>query len=151
MNPLTALRQALIARLGEITPEAGYNTTAGSRVESGWYNEVIKSRKTGYPMIVVQKSRDGEPKPGPARIMLARSFFVFGSVDAGLDSYEDALDDLELDIIRSLIPQGGAPLTWAPRGTSGISIGTPEQVPPGDGEKVATVLIPVTFDLIIKH
>lgn len=151
MNPLSELRKALIARLGEIRPSAGYFTRAGTRVESGWFSEIIKSASSGFPMIVVQKGRDAEPEMAPGRIRLRRSFYVFGSVDAGVDSYEDALDDMEVDILRCLLPQGGAPLTWAPRGTSSISIGIAEQVPPGNGEKAATVLIPVEFSLIIGH
>jgi len=149
MNPLSELRLALIDRLGEITPAAGYITPAGTRVKSGWFSEVIKSSSNAYPMIVVQKGRDSQPTPGPNKLKLVRSFFVFGSVDAGIDGYEDALDDIELDILRCLLPTLGLPLAWAPRGTSDITIGTPEQVPPGSGEMTATVLIPVEFSLII--
>ena len=150
MNPLTELRTALVARLGEIAPSAGYLTSAGSNVTSGWFNEVIKSADASYPMIVVQKGRDAAPETGPGAIKLHRSFFVFGSVKAGVDEYEDALDDIELDILRCLLPNDGEPLRWAPRGTLSITIGTPEQLPPGSGEQAATVLIPVELYIVIR-
>jgi len=149
MNPLSELRRALITRLGEISPANGYLTSAGSRVESGWFSEVIKSSKSAYPMIVVQKGRDGPPEHGPTQLKLSRAFFVFGSVDAGIDGYEDALDDIEHDILMTLMPNVGRSIAWAPRGSTKINIGTPEQVPPGNGEKAATVLIPVELSLII--
>ncbi|MDF5856949.1 hypothetical protein P4209_31995 [Pseudomonas aeruginosa] len=56
-NVLTIGRLALLARLQTITPNQGYRTDAGTRVLSGWFNELVKERHEGFPLIVVQPGR----------------------------------------------------------------------------------------------
>ncbi|MGA4815441.1 hypothetical protein ACPA9J_10295 [Pseudomonas aeruginosa] len=47
-NVLTIGRLALLARLQTITPNQGYRTDAGTRVLSGWFNELVKERHEGF-------------------------------------------------------------------------------------------------------
>ncbi len=150
MNILTQAREALIGHLSEITQDSGYLTNAGLAVRGGWFNEIIKSDKVSFPLIVVQKGRDAEPEPGPMALKLQRVFYVIGAVEAGMDDYDAALENIELDILRALVPYAGQHLPWAPRGVSKIEIGTPEHVPPGSGESAASVLIPVQLSIVIK-
>lgn len=148
-NPLTAGRQALIQRLQTIAAANGYQTEAGGNVLSGWFNEIVQSKTVSFPLIVVQKAKDLDPEPGPRAIRAARGFFVVGAVDAGLTGYEDALDALELDLLRCLRPEKGQPLPWAPAGVGGVTLGGSEQFPPGNGERIASVLIPVYLHTFI--
>lgn len=148
MNLISEGRKALIARLGIINPAQGFNTDAGSRVHSGWVNEIIKDQNASYPLIVVQRSKGLAPAPGPASLKTSPGFFVVGAVSVGVD-YEDALDDLELDILRCLMPEENRYPKWLPIGVLGIKFGEPEQFPAGDGLSAATVLIPVYLPTII--
>jgi len=150
MNILTQARLALLAHLSEVTQAKGFLTNAGLAVRSGWFNEIIKSDDAAFPMIVVQKGRDTEPEEGPFALKLKRGFYVIGAVEAGMDDYDEALEDIELDILRALLPAAGQHLPWAPQGVSKIEIGTPEHVPPGSGETAASVLIPVQLSIVIK-
>src|SRR5690606_19398044 len=77
-------------------------------------------------------------------------FNVVAGIAAGLDGYEDALDDLELDLIECLMPTEGVPLEWTPRGIPQLTLGPPEQVPPGDGLSAATVVLPVHLHVFIE-
>lgn len=151
-NPLSLGRKALLQRLASVTVENGYRTNAGHRVRAGWFNEVLKSDEVGFPLIVVQKAKDLAPVRGPAGHISKVGFYVIGAVNAGLDEYEDALDDIQLDLQRALITPEGQPVPWLPRkaGITGITIGAPEQFPPGNGELAATVLIPVHLHTVIE-
>ncbi|HCP05443.1 MAG TPA: hypothetical protein DIT61_18360 [Pseudomonas sp.] len=151
MNILTLARESLIARLSEVTQDNGFLTNAGLAVRSGWFNEIIKSDDVSFPLIVVQKGRDAAPEPGPCALKLQRAFYVFGAVEADMDDYDEALENVELDILRALIPFGGQHLPWAPQGVSKIEFGTPEHVPPGSGESAACVLIPIQLSVVIRE
>lgn len=143
-NPLTLGRKALEARLRTITQANGYLTDAGLNVRAGWFNEVLQSDELTFPLIVLQKGKDLDPDPAGRGLKAFRGFMVIGAVDtADLDDYEDALDALELDLLRCLRPERGRPLPWAPAGVSNLTLGGPEQFPPGNGESVASVLLPV--------
>ncbi|MDT4813336.1 hypothetical protein FQZ97_463160 [compost metagenome] len=148
-NLLTAGRQALIARLQVITTTNGYLTNTGTNVRMGWFNEVLKSDGVGFPLIVVQKGRDLAPKPGPTALKAFNGFYVIGAVDAGLDDYEDALEEVAFDLLRVLTPSEGVPPDWLPRGLTNVTVGAAETFPPGNGERAASVLIPVHLHTII--
>ncbi|SFB46467.1 hypothetical protein [Azotobacter beijerinckii] len=148
-NPLTLGRQALLQRLQTITKANGYLTDTGLNVRTGWFNEVLQSAALTFPVIVLQKGKDLDPEPGPRGLRALRGFFVIGAVDTGLDDYEDALDALELDLLRCLRPEQGRPLPWAPAGIQNIALGGAEQFPPGNGERAASVLIPVHLHTFI--
>lgn len=150
LNLLSEGRRALKARLGTIIPGAGYRTHAGTNVKSGWFNEVINASTCAYPLIVVQKGKDLDPKHGANGIRKHSGFNVIGAVNAGLDHYEDALDDLELDLLECLMPMEGVPVEWLPRGIPKLVIGAPLQVPPGEGVSAATVVIPIYLHVIIQ-
>jgi len=150
MNLLTAGRKALINRLSTITQAAGYRTNAGLNVRSGWFNEVIESAQVSWPLIVVQKAKDMPPQSRAQGLRKLHGFNVVAGIAAGLDGYEDALDDLELDLIECLMPTEGVPLDWAPRGIPQLTLGPPEQVPPGDGLSAATVVLPVHLHVFIE-
>lgn len=148
-NPLSEGRQALVQRLQTITQANGYLTDAGLNVRTGWFNEILQRGQVGFPLIVVQKAKDLDPVPGPRALKIAAGFYVVGAVDVGLTDYEDALDDLELDLLRCLRPEQGRPLPWAPAGVQNLTLGPPEQFPPGNGERAASVLIPVHLHTFI--
>ncbi|MDP2244018.1 hypothetical protein [Pseudomonas sp.] len=150
INLLSEGRKALITQLQTISVDNGYRTTAGFNVKSGWLNEVIKASGVGFPLIVVQKAKGRVPEPGAGGCKMYPGYNVIGAVDVGLDNYEDALDDLELDLVRCLMPLHGRATDWTPRGIPTLSFGAPEQFPPGDGLSAATVLIPVYLHTLIE-
>lgn len=150
INLLSAGRKSLIARLATITVVNGYKTAAGANVRSGWFNEVLKERSVGFPLIVIQKGKGQPPKAGPHAVMMFSGFNVVGAVDAGLDDYEDAVEDLEHDLIRCLMPTLSVLPEWLPQGVNGITIGAPETYPPAEGLTAATILIPVHLHTIIQ-
>jgi len=149
-NLLTEGRKALINQLGRITTANGYRTDAGTRVLSGWFNDLIRPETKGFPLIVVQKNRDLEPKPGPAAMVVHPGFHVIGAVDAGFDSYEDALEDLQEDLVRCLMPELNQLPAWLPRGITAATYGAAQCFPPGEGMKCATVVIPIYLKTIIQ-
>lgn len=149
-NILTLGRKALIARLSEITQANGYRTNAGLNVRSGWFNEVLQESGLSWPLIVVQKARDKDPLARAQGLRKHTGFRVVAGNQAGLDDYEDALDDLELDLIECLMPTEGVPLDWTPAGIPQLSLGASEQVPPGDGLAAATVVLPVYLFTFIE-
>lgn len=150
MNRLTEARKALIKRLEVIAPENGYLTLAGSNVRSGWFNEVISSNDHGFPLIVIQRGKGKSADQGAGALRVYPGFNVIGAVDAGLDGYDDALDDLELDLLKCLMPSGGQFVEWATGiGVTGFTIGAAEHFPPGNGERAASVLIPVNIHTVI--
>ncbi|ROZ86915.1 hypothetical protein EF096_01910 [Pseudomonas neustonica] len=150
MNILTLGRKALIGRLGEITQSNGYRTNAGLNVRSGWFNEVIKESTSSFPLIVLQKARDKDPLCRAQGMRKHTGFRVVAAVSAGLDDYEDVLDDLELDLIECLMPTEGVPLGWTPAGIPQLSLGASEQVPPGEGLAAGTVVLPVYLHTLIE-
>lgn len=150
MNRLTEARQALIAHLETITPANGYITAAGGNVRSGWFNEVITSNDQGFPLIVVQRAKGKPADQGAGALRVYPGFNVIGAVDAGLDGYDDALDDLELDLLQCLMPSGGQFVEWAKGiGVTGFTLGAAEHYPPGNGERAASVLIPIYIHTVI--
>lgn len=148
-NVLTEVRLALIAKLETITTANGYLTNVGGNVKSGWFNEVIKQGSAGSGLLVVQRAPDGEPLRGAEASKLRRGFRVIGGVDAGLDSYDAALEDIEADLLRCLLPAQGQHVSWLPKGCSGFTVGKPDAYPPGDGQPAATVLVPLHIDVIL--
>lgn len=151
MNLLTDARASLVERLQTITVANGYLTNAGHNVLQGWFNEVLKSTVVAFPLIVVQKAPSEAPEPGPGAIKTFPGFSVIGAVKVGLDNYESALEDIEVDLIRCLMPDIGQRLTWTPRGISGVTVGAPEQWPPGEGEPSARVIVPFHMHAIIRR
>ncbi|MGK6943858.1 hypothetical protein PU463_00029520 [Pseudomonas aeruginosa] len=103
-NVLTIGRLALLARLQTITPNQGYRTDAGTRVLSGWFNELVKERHEGFPLIVVQPGKEQPPEHLDAAVRFHRGFDVVGAVQGGYDHYEEALEDLQLDLLACLMP-----------------------------------------------
>lgn len=150
MNILTEARLALVARLQTITVANGYQTNAGQNVKTGWFSEILESDAIGFPLICLQKAKGGDPVEGPGVIQLAPGFYVIGAVDAGLDDYDDALEDIELDLIRCLITGKGRPVEWMPRGTASVSLSTSEHFPPGNGERASSVMLPIQLALNIR-
>lgn len=150
MNILTEARRALVARLETITVANGYRTNAGQNVVTGWFSEILESDSTTFPLICLQKAKGGDPVEGPGVIQLAPGFYVIGAVDAGLDDYDAALEDIELDLIRCLITGKWRPVEWMPRGTASVSISTSEHYPPGNGEPSASVMVPIQLAINIR-
>lgn len=152
-NPISLGRKALVQHLQSVTVENGYSTNAGHNVKTGWLNEVLETEKANLPLICIQKGKDLPPKPGPGGLIKFNGYSVVGVIKADLNEYEDALDDLERDLLLALVPGEGATSTWLPfrSGIKGITVGAPEQFPPGNGEGAASVLIPVHLHTIIER
>ncbi|WP_043309291.1 hypothetical protein [Pseudomonas sp. ML96] len=149
-NLITQVRKALIARLETIQTQNGYRTNIGGAVKAGWYNEITKGAEipaTG--LVVVQRAKGKEPKGGPAALKMYTGFSVIGAVTAGLDGYEDAIEDIELDLLQCLTPTEGVFPDWLPKGAPNLTVGAPEPVPPGEGLPAATVLIPIHITTIV--
>ncbi|WP_395564321.1 hypothetical protein [Pseudomonas aeruginosa] len=152
-NVLTVGRRALLARLQTISPANGYRTDAGTRVLSGWFNELIKECRQGFPLIVVQPAKEQPPEHLDAGVRFHRGFDVVGAVQGGYDHYEEALEDLQLDLLACLMPAPkGHFLRWLPRdcGITGLTLGAPEPYPPGDAVAAAVIRIPVYLKTIIE-
>lgn len=152
-NTISLGRKALVQHLQSITVANGYSTNAGHNVKTGWLNEVLETEKENLPLICIQKGKDLAPKPGPGGLIKFNGYSVVGAIEADLNEYEDALDDLERDMLLALVPSEGAPPTWLPyrSGVNGITVGAPEQFPPGNGEPTGRVLIPVHLHTIIER
>lgn len=151
MNILTEARRALVARLETITVSNGYRTNAGHNVKTGWFAEKIKADDVSFPLICLQKATGLDPESGPGAIKASPGFSIVGAVSAGMDDYDDALDDIELDIIQCLVPPGqGRFPKWVPAGVTGMKIGASDQFPPGNGEIAASVLVPVHLHTLIE-
>lgn len=149
-NIITTARKALLARLGTISEDNGYRTNVGNNVRSGWFNEVIGQHKVGTGMVVLQKAKGLAPQAGPGAIKMHPGFYVIGAVDTGLDGYEDAIEEIEHDLIRCLMPAHGVRLDWLPLGAPALSVGAPEAVPPGNGLSAATILIPIHITTFVE-
>lgn len=150
-NPLSLGRKALAQHLQTVTVANSYRTNAGQNVKTGWVNEVLKLERQSLPLICIQKGKDMQPKAGPDGLIKFNGFSVVGAINADLTEYEDALDDLELDLLTALVPRTGQRPPWLPKAIIGITVGAPEQYPPGNGEPAACVLIPVHLHTIIER
>lgn len=149
-NLIAEARKALIARLQTITSANGYTTEAGSNVLTGWLNELLKTDDLSFPLIAVQQAKGSPPNPSAGTVVLNSNFDVIGAVDAGLDGYEDALDDLQLDLLHALIQPQGRPLDWMPKGVTGVTLGAVELYPPANGERASLVRLPVSLKIMLR-
>lgn len=150
MNIISEVRRALIYRLGTISQANGYRTNIGGAVKSGWYNEIAKAEQVpSTGMVVVQRAKGRDPKGGPSALRMMPGFSVIGAITAGLNDYEDAIEDIELDLLRCLTPTEGVFPEWLPKGAPNLTVGAPEPVPPGDGLPAATVLVPIHIITIV--
>ena len=149
MNILTEGRRALLARLQDITVANGYRTNAGQNVRTGWFNELLKEEGTAFPIIVIQPARGTVPESRPNAIKFGAGFRVIGAVSVGED-YEDALDDVHLDILQCLMPEEKRFPKWLPLGVLSITFGAADAFPPGEGVSAAAVLIPVNLTTIVE-
>lgn len=151
MNQLADLRSALTNQLRSIQAGSGYSTSAGNSVLTGWFNEIVDDQTATFPLIVVQRGKNAPPEIISGELVINTGYFIVGAVDAGLDDYDSALDDLELDLWRALHLRGMRKAPWAPAGVSSMSFGEPQHVAPGDGTRAASILIPVNFKIIIQQ
>lgn len=151
MNQLTELRNALTDQLRRINPSNSYSTSAGNNVRTGWFNEIIDQRTATFPLIVVQRGKSAPPEINAGELVISTGYFIVGAVDAGLDDYDSALDDLEFDLWRALHLRGMRKAPWAPKGVYSMTFGEPQHIAPGDGVRAASILIPVNFKTIIQQ
>jgi hypothetical protein len=149
-NIITQVRQALLARLGTILTSNGYRTNIGGAVKAGWFNEIAKPGSVpATGMVVVQRGKGKEPKGGGNALRTYTGFSVIGAISAGLEGYEDAIEDIELDLLQCLTPTEGVFPEWLPKLAPNLTVGSPEPVPPGEGLSAATVLIPIHIITIV--
>jgi hypothetical protein len=150
-NILTAVRQALVAKVQGITTAQGFLTNIGDNVKTGWLNEVLGEKNLPQQFALIQKAPNRPPERGPAAIKAYPGFFVIGLVKCDLTAYEDALDAMELDICQALLPASGVFPQGFPTGVTGLSLGASEPFPPGDGQRYAGVLVPIHITTIIQE
>lgn len=151
MNILTQSRLSLIARIQQITQANGYRTDIGFDVRTGWLNELLQQDKLPAKFALVQRAKNNPPERGPGSLKAQPGFFVIGLASVDLIAYEDAIDDMEIDICQALMPPLGHFPAWCPKGVTGLTLGAPEQFPPGNGQRHAGVLVPVHFTTHIQE
>lgn len=147
-NILTAGRQALIVRLGSITPANGYRTRIGTNVRYGWLSALLQEADQTLPLTVVQKARDRPPTSKGMDLRALRGYRIVVALEPDAD--EEAIDDAELDLIECLMPTEGIPLDWTPQGITQITLGEPDRFPPGDGLPAATLLLPIYLHTFVQ-
>ena len=151
MNELTDLRNKLQQRLEHITTENGFYTDAGKNVRIGWFEEIIDGNTEQGPVIVIQPGKNAPPVINAGELVLSPGFLIVGAINSGFTEYEAALDDLEHDIYSALVKKGVRNIDWAPFGTYQLSFGEPLDAPPGGGQRMASVAIPINFKIIINR
>lgn len=153
MNPITAVREALLARLREINQSAGYFTNAGGAVSVGWFEEVIAAAdKPSTPFIVLQPHASEEsPSAAADTLRVPLAFRVIGAVQTPVADYQSALDELTCDLVRCLFPMQGYRPQWAAADMGKFSVGGPRQFPPGDGLNYSTVAILLTTSALLHE
>lgn len=149
MNPLTATRKALQARLETIVPANGYTTAAGQSVKAGWADELISAEDAIYPMLIIQPAKGAPPVAGAGALKVGQGFNIIGAVQASGD-YQDALDELLADILCCLTPGLQRTNKWLPVSVVGLTLGAPNAFPPGSGLSAATVVVPITIQTVIN-
>ncbi|MCJ8168635.1 hypothetical protein [Atopomonas sediminilitoris] len=153
MNPITAVREALLARLRTINQSAGYFTNAGGVVSTGWFEEVVAaSDKPSTPFIVLQPHASEEsPSAAADTLRVPLAFRVIGAVQTPVADYQNALDELTCDLVRCLFPAHGSRSQWAAADMGRLSVGSPQQFPPGDGLSYSTVAISLTTSALLHE
>lgn len=150
-NVLTEVRRALVARVQGITTAEGFRTDIGYQVLTGWLNEVLNENDLPDQFALIQRAKNKPPERGPGSLKSQPGFFVIGLASVDLIAYEDAIDDMEIDICQALMPPLGHFPAWCPKGVTGLTLGAPEQFPPGNGQRHAGVLVPVHFTTHIQE
>lgn len=150
MNELIDLRKKLQETLGSITTENGFYTNAGQNVRTGWFEEIINSTTTG-PIIVIQRGKNAPPALSAGELVLQPGYLIIGAVNAGFTEYDNALADLEHDIYSALVKKGTRGIPWAPFGAYQLTFGEPLDAPPGGGQSMASIAIPINFKIIINR
>lgn len=150
-NILTAVRLAVLERVQGITAANGYRTSIGDHLKTGWLNEVLGEKNLPDQFALVQRAKNNPPERGPGSLKAQPGFFVIGLASVDLIAYEDAIDDMEIDICQALMPPLGHFPAWFPKGVTGLTLGAPEQFPPGNGQRHAGVLVPVHFTTHIQE
>lgn len=150
MNLLSRLREALKDQLTNINTANGYRTNAGNNVRTGWFSEVIDAESASFPVIVIQRGKNGPPDTASGELVVSPGYYIIAAVDVGLDDYDDALDELEMDLWKAIKPESYRRVSWAPFGICQMQIGAPEHVAPGDGLKAASLVIPIQFKMIVS-
>lgn len=151
MNELNDLRKRLQKTLERITTENGFFTDAGKNVRIGWLEEVIEGNTEKGPLIVIQRGKNAPPKLSAGELVLSPGYLIVGAINGGYTEYDDALADLEHDIYSALVKKGVRGASWADFGTYQILFGEPLDAPPGNGQGMASVAIPINFKIIINR
>ncbi|AVO56172.1 hypothetical protein [Ectopseudomonas mendocina] len=149
-NPIKQAHQALVDRLGQITPANGYLTDAGTRIKEGWLADLMKDDDLVYPFIALQPGLyvPGDDA-GDARVLRVGRRVV-GAV-RGDDDYRDQLEELLCDITRCVMVGGGVPNPWGRPGPWKVSFEPSQVFPPGEGLAAGTVLLPMQLHIIIHQ
>lgn len=150
-NILTSVRQALIRRVEQITIDNGCLTNIGQQVRTGWLNEVLTEKGLPQQFVLIQKAPNRPPEKKPAALKVHAGYFVFGLARTDVDTYQDSLEAMELDIAQAFLTEEGVFPKWLPKGATGITVGSSDPFPPGNGQQYAGVIVPIHVTTIIQE
>lgn len=148
-NPIKQAAQALVDRLGQITPANGYLTDAGTRIKEGWLSDLMKDDDLVFPFIALQPGLyvPGDDAGDARELRIGRR--VVGAVQGG-DNYRELLEELYCDIARCVMVGGGTPNPWGRPGPYKVSFEPTQLFPPGDGLAAGTLLFPLQLHIVIR-
>ncbi|MBG6290789.1 hypothetical protein I5I61_25305 [Pseudomonas nitroreducens] len=150
-NILTSVRQGLIRRVEQITVDNGCLTNLGQQVRTGWLNEVLTDKSLPQQFVLIQKAPNRPPEGKPGALRMHVGYFVIGLVRTDVDAYEEALESMELDISQAFVPVEGLFPKWLPKGVTGVTVGSSDPFPPGNGQPYAGVIVPIHITTIIQE
>ncbi|QRY79640.1 hypothetical protein JVX91_00565 [Pseudomonas sp. PDNC002] len=150
-NILTSVRQALIQRVQQITVANGCLTNLGQEVRTGWLNEVLTEKGLPQQFVLLQKAPNRPPEKKVAALRMHVGYFLIGLVRIDVELYQQALEEMELDISQAFVTEEGVFPRWLPKGATGITVGSSDPFPPGNGQPYAGVIVPIHITTIVQE
>ncbi|CAM4004714.1 hypothetical protein [Ectopseudomonas alcaliphila] len=149
-NPIKQADQALVDRLGQITPANGYLTDAGTRIKEGWLSDLMQSDDLVFPFIAKQPGLYVPGSWGQGAVLTRVGRRIVGAVDGSRDDYLEQLEELYCDLVACLQVPEGIPNPWGPKGPRQVTLEPGQMFPPGEGLAAGTVLFPLQLHIHIN-
>lgn len=150
-NILSSVRQALIRRVEQITVDKGFLTNIGQQVRTGWLNEVLTEKGLPQQFVLIQKAPNRPPEKKPGALRMHVGYFVIGLARTDVEHYQESLDAMELDFSQAFITSEEVFPKWLPKGATGVSVGSSDPFPPGNGQPYTGVIVPIHITTIIQE
>lgn len=149
MNPISRVDQALIERLGKITPANGYFTDAGTRIRCGFVQQVIDDEEAAYPTIVIQPDETPPPVLGGSQWLVRVGRKVYGLVDpSDPDEALSLLNDIYADLLRALVVPEGTVKPWGHGGPHKVDFKASNQLLPDTEIPKGIAVIPMLLTVV---